>query len=942
MSRHARQTARGLAALSALALLLGGVPALLLAWGADPHRLVPEKWPQLADLPHWPADAWTALRWGWLDGTLPAHVLIAVAWISWLTLATMILTEAARQLRCGIRPSRMPARRWIAGMVAAAILVCTAGTASALPATGTQIVATAPHRPPHPDTPAGHAGRTWADPAVRPDCPRIVVLAGDTLWRLATYYLGDGRRYREIEDLNADRIPRAGELYPNDLLLLPPDATHLPVPASSARTVRVQPEDTLSGIAVRELGDPGAWRVLFDLNRGRRQPDGQALRDPDLLRPDWQLTLPAPQNVTAAPEPEPPGDPASPPPSIPVPSTASTPTAPAEPVPPATSRPPAAPTTVGPTSADPAVSFDLSTDAYVGLGLAALITAAAVTVRLRRRRAYRPGHSQRDDSTDTPVVRALRIAHDTTTGGEHQLPSHGRPPDRQLRDQAHATADAVLPADGTTVVGVRDGHPVAVDLARQHGLGLVGPGAYAAARALVIALLAHTTTDTAVVIPAADVRALFGTAPADPPARLRIADNLPHALDICDTESPGIERTVLVTTPDVDSYRRLRATLVTGSTVTALLLGTWLAGGTAHVSADGTVTNTTTEATALNGTRLFHLPADDTADLLALLHDAQPETCDVNVADHRPPSTGGESYEFAAELAPGPADDPKPAVQTKTHTTEDAGTPTGPAPQERPPLRLTVLGRPRLLHSAAGQADIIDAFSPRQREILLCLALHPDGARRAWLTATLWPDAPGDRPYNSFRATLSQLRRALRAATGDTLTNVTLAGDGHYRLDPAVVDVDLWQLNDALTRSRRTPNAAARIAALRAAIDLYPADLADGLTAAWIDPPREELRRAILDAYSEIIHATTRDDPADALDLLERARGIDPCNEAIYRDLMRIQARLGRHDNIPRTLALLTSTLAGIGERPNPSTIALANNLQQQHGNHRQQVPRAS
>ena len=95
-------------------------------------------------------------------------------------------------------------------------------------------------------------------------------------------------------------------------------------------------------------------------------------------------------------------------------------------------------------------------------------------------------------------------------------------------------------------------------------------------------------------------------------------------------------------------------------------------------------------------------------------------------------------------------------------------------------LRLTVLGRLQLQHRppagrtrAASSVDVIGALAPRQREVLVYLALNPDGARRESLAAAIWPDAPVERPYNSFHATLSQLRKALSKAIDDSTTKAT-------------------------------------------------------------------------------------------------------------------------------------------------------------------------
>ncbi|GII74377.1 hypothetical protein Sme01_68530 [Sphaerisporangium melleum] len=50
--------------------------------------------------------------------------------------------------------------------------------------------------------------------------------------------------------------------------------------------------DSLPVIAARTLGDAGRAGEIFELNRGRTQPDGSALQDPNQLRPGWILRLP--------------------------------------------------------------------------------------------------------------------------------------------------------------------------------------------------------------------------------------------------------------------------------------------------------------------------------------------------------------------------------------------------------------------------------------------------------------------------------------------------------------------------------------------------------------------------------------------------------------------------------------------------------------------------
>ncbi|TBL44529.1 hypothetical protein EYA84_01650, partial [Verrucosispora sp. SN26_14.1] len=60
-------------------------------------------------------------------------------------------------------------------------------------------------------------------------------------------------------------------------------------------------------IAARTLGDGNRFREIFDLNRDRLQPDGARLTDPLVLREGWLLELPADADgpgVTVGPLPE--------------------------------------------------------------------------------------------------------------------------------------------------------------------------------------------------------------------------------------------------------------------------------------------------------------------------------------------------------------------------------------------------------------------------------------------------------------------------------------------------------------------------------------------------------------------------------------------------------------------------------------------------------------
>ena len=54
----------------------------------------------------------------------------------------------------------------------------------------------------------------------------------------------------------------------------------------------MQPGDTLSKLAWWYLDDPSRWPEIFELNRDRPQPYGRKLTNPDLILIGWTLLVP--------------------------------------------------------------------------------------------------------------------------------------------------------------------------------------------------------------------------------------------------------------------------------------------------------------------------------------------------------------------------------------------------------------------------------------------------------------------------------------------------------------------------------------------------------------------------------------------------------------------------------------------------------------------------
>lgn len=829
-----------------------------------------------------------------------------------------------------------------------------------------------------------------------------------------------------------------------------------PAPSSPVSVIVRAPTngvyDSLWRIAQRTLGDGNRWPEIWHANEGKPQPGGRVFTQPSLIYPGQELDLP----VNAAPPPVAPPvttPPPAPAPTSPPPATSPPPTTP----PPASSLPATsapttqhAPATGTPTSTSTREpGFRWEPDLFVGLGLAAAISAALVIARRRYRARYQPGSGDRDDFPVAPVVYQLRLAHlraeqDDDIDLDDDLDDTPSPrgavvPVRVIgAPENSAGQNPALAAR----LGVREGREIALNLAVARGLGLVGAGGPAAARALLVTALsasndrqAGATAGAEVLIPAEDLVPLLGRGAAHTrlPAALRVTDSLHDALDALEAEilvragasSPSASEPrswptlVLAATVPEHERPRLQAVLDNGAQfgITGLLLGQWQPGVTAYIRADGTVSATSPGlGEALRGSQMFRLGDDDTAALLELLHHADPEppapgealaapmprprvappaTQPSTVPTSVTPERGGSvlpicdtELEVTARAEPpmvtdteleiiGPHPVHTPGVRLRPSQSlpepvtgpEPSGTPSttgevghaageGTAAtaavgevvhvdgQAATPVRVEVLGAPRVFWhpdtDTTHAREITGAFQPRTRELLVFLALHPDGASREALVAALWSDTPPERSTNSLNTAFSRLRRAVSTATSGALSEIVVAGENRYRLDPALVDVDFWHFDAAVAARRGAASDQHRVDAYRAMVDSYGGTLADGMSTEWVETAREAIRRDAIDAVAALARALVADDPQQTLDLLEIARAFDPHNEALYRDIMRLQERLGLIDAIPRTLTLLTTRLAEVDNRPTEHAIGLATRLRQRHDDSPSAQPRAA
>jgi DNA-binding SARP family transcriptional activator len=1041
--RRTRRTARaiaGLASLLALAALIAGLPAALYAVSGSP-------------IPH------AIPAWHQITSTLgrPDHgalLLAAIRWVSWLawaafTVSAMVEVFSQARGRAAPRlPAITPVQGFAAALVGTAILGLLPG--SHLPRPVPSLPRPAPAAataPPRPGQPA------WADAATRdplrftttlratPHRPTYTVAEGDNLWDIAARQLGDPQRWREIFELNCGRPQPDGRtlgnpnlIYPGWILTLPsrPAVTAGPArpPAPSpqpSRPAEHPPVPHQAGRAGAHTGRAISHPPLPDhharpahpaphvsMHHGRRErPAGVHLPGGGLVGVTLAAALSAAlvtwrlhRRRTAVPRWPIPAERAEPP----VPEAISTlrrahlrslaadaAEARGEPWPdeaepgeagssgwgetdddgldefgaPAgrTTRQPASPASgdgqhlTSPWPAGRRVTTMAAADSAVAGPLSAPVPAPAVTPATGSGRDRRAGGSPPGEARWRPA-----------------------PPARPL------------PA-GTVVFGTRGSTEISLSDVARLGLGLTGPGAHAAARALMIGLLAAPARSgqpqAEAVIPAADARQLTaghqataqmpGVAPGFPDG-LTISPTLTAALDRIETEitrrlrlqetgddspaSPGTPDVghaepaplALIASVDPPTAPRVRAMLDAGASagIVCVVLGDWAAGTTCHIGADGVVLAATDPALA--GVHAGHLPAADAAAMLSLLRGAQGHLTGQGPGPAQPPARGPDA---AMDPEPGRTPQPgagshtgagsgddsvhedgtgqrpdgqQPAGQVAHHdlaqhaprptaTPLAGGTPAGnsdaapqfPAPAAATPgtatrpgsgktVVISVLGPVRI---AAGGGEIRGGLR-KARELLAYLAVQPEGVTGEGVSADLWPESSPRYAASQRKLALRKAREMLRTATGlPAPLFIILAGE-RYRLDTALIEVDLWQFAAALDRAQAAAGQD-QLAALQQAAALYQGPLADGAGYEWAERYAEPTRRRAVDALARIAGILQPHDPEQALTVLETAVAHDPYNEAVYQEIMRIQGRLGRPDAARRTLALLETRLAGLG-----------------------------
>jgi DNA-binding SARP family transcriptional activator len=934
-----------LASLAWTGVLLIGLPAALV-------RLV--GWPFPHHVPT--QDEWAAFVAQPLTRGFVLAAVAAVGWAMWSGLLAVALAEGYRRiahLHRRLPHLRLPGplQSLSAAMLGTVAVSSSVGTVT-MPAAAHAAVATDdrhqpqatdlpdchPHRPVtvQPPAPATRAPSTSDNSAEAPartrnttdDAPGGVyhVVNGDSLWGIARQQLGNPLRWRDIYVLNR------GKPQVNGYALTDPDEIHI------------------------------GWKLILPTRTAATPPAEVAGGPPTpaAATPQAASATPAPR-TPAAPAPTP----ASPAPASPVP----------QPAVPDQASPSASPGSSTPTPSPDRTDrhsapqhsqsahrhgeqdggehsgaeqnsrrgVSLPSAGWVSLGLAATIAAVAALLRLQRRRRARlrfpiPLGMQ---AASSPVPESLYGA---DAAGSGRLTSRV---DGWLPGLTPATPEVAAP------IGVdANGDEISLFALPGPAVALHGPGAPAATRAVLASVLTTGVADELparpTVVVSAELLAALLPAGTDPvgldPAHVTFDGERLHvvtdtAAAITHLEEEIIHRRRLLDDMSVDSVAELNAgtrhleflppyvllaptdprytarLLAVATHRTALQLHPVLLGiadglPEYKVAADGTLTAAPQDA-ALDGGRLATLSPRDLADVLAMVARvaARPETGDAPTDDE--PS----------------APDTDPATtQTPIDVTVELPEVAQPRADDAsaPPVQLRVLGTVTLA-TTAGPISIGRSGS---RAVLAILAAHHRGHSFEEMAAVIHPNADPDSGVNRVRTDLNAVRSLLRDATGIEGRGKFIVYDSvssRYRIDPNLIDVDLWHMLAALDRANKASDDQTCLAALRDAVDCYAGDFGEGQDWLWSIEYATTYRHQLLSAYARIAEILEADHPDQAVAALEAAINYDPVNEELYQRVIRIHGRLARPDAVRRTLRLLENRLADLGQaEPSDATRRIA------------------
>ena len=869
-----------LAGVAVLLLLIAGVPLML---------VVLVGWPLPHTLPSWNQITLTFQTQG-IDMGVLLRVFACVLWVLWAYLMVGMLVELVATLR-GLQGRRRP---WVApGQWLAALLVSVVLFGIALM-----------NRAAVPARPASLAA------ALAPVQHSTVLAAPHD----ALAALIDHRALQP--DSPAPSAGVAGVVG------------SLTGEAAPEQEVTVVPGDTLWGIAGEEYHNPTEWPSIWEANQGQTEDDGRVFTDPHWIYPGWELEVPGVGGAVDAPAASTPVPPTrTPTPPTPAPTMSAAPAATA-PTPTPTPTPPAAPAAVpGGGAATPPHDGSGSAPEQGGWGVTlpeggviAAATAAAVVALLLaaqrnerwRRHPGSAGGSRVAVLARRPSLRRLRAAVASAT-------ARGDPDAQRDGPQAvalQASLDELQGVPGRILIGRRGlgGPEVAVDIDDLHRLGLMGPGAEEAARAILVSFLAaHAWWDAEAIIASAPVSPALVATPDGTPGleelsvdvfltRLEATIGRQRKALEADQQRDWHERVggpspleallAMVRTTDLTPEQLHRcgalADQAQGCAVAVVLVGPpvdapWYRPLT--VAGDGSVGEPSPDLVH-GASFLYRLTEGEAVELVTVV-----------AAGRGPDVIPDLSAEEDAELivVDEVADQPRPEPGSAALS---AATPAAvlPLPPAFDPRRVEVriYGRVRILLDGR---ELSKGLPDAGRQVLALLVIRGELTEEEGISL-LGAGSPDQVWRGRWVWGTRGTRAALRKLLGDDSIDPLPAAKGVVRLNADIVGSDYGRLMAGRDAAKRMTAPEDRRALLARATEDLRGEPFAGAAYNWLVEEQEGVRAPAIDTLRDLAHLHADLGDLDAAVLtMDQALSIDPDPiEDLFRQQIIWQHRLGRGD----------------------------------------------
>ncbi len=239
-----------------------------------------------------------------------------------------------------------------------------------------------------------------------------------------------------------------------------------------------------------------------------------------------------------------------------------------------------------------------------------------------------------------------------------------------------------------------------------------------------------------------------------------------------------------------------------------------------------------------------------------------------------------------------------------------------------PLLRVHLLGG---LHIEQDGTPLPLPATHHARLLLAYLLLYPQRAHtRALLAGLLWPDLPETDARRRLRQTLWQMRRCFPYLTSNRQAVQVLLRDELW--------VDVVAFRQALAQAERAESDFLRKQAWEDAILCYGGPLLPGFYEDWVLLERERLHQQYLQALDALLQYHMREGRYEAaLALARRLVQEEPLNEDAHRQIIRLCALLGQHEDAFAQYEELRQILEQtLGTQPDAQTESLMRRIRDQ------------